>query len=63
MAEPSASEKLPLTIHLSVEIAARLKQAAEARKRPPADVVVDLLDRHLPRPPSAQSKPGHIPYA
>jgi predicted transcriptional regulator len=59
MAEQGPADKIPLTIHLSPEVARRLKAAAEALKRPATEVVADLLDRHLPRP-SAQK--GKIPY-
>jgi hypothetical protein len=63
MAQPPADEKIPLTIHLSPEVAKRLKAAAEAQKRPAADLVADLLDRHLPRPRSSEQPKGTIPYA
>ena len=63
MSEPSVSGKIPLTLHLPVEVAARLKQAAEAQRRPAADLAADLLDRHLPRPPAGGPKKGSIPYS
>jgi hypothetical protein len=62
MTQPSNGDKFPLTLQLSADLAARLKLAADARKRPAADLVVELLDRHLPHPPPA-GKPGNIPYA
>jgi hypothetical protein len=62
MTQPSA-EKIPLTIQLSPDVAKRLKAAAEAQKRPAADVAADLLDRHLPRPPAGGQPKGVIPYA
>jgi hypothetical protein len=62
MSEHRPSEKIPLTIYLSPDVAQRLKLAAEARKRPAADLVAELLDRHLPRPQSGGSK-GNIPYS
>ena len=62
MSEQRAGEKIPLTIHLSTDLAARLKQAAESRKISPADVAAELLDRHLPRPRSEGAK-GNIPYS
>jgi hypothetical protein len=62
MTQPSG-EKIALTIQLSPDVAKRLKAAAEARRLSAADLVADLLDRHLPRlPPSGQPKPS-IPYA
>jgi hypothetical protein len=62
MAEQNAGAKVPLTIHLSPELAARLKAAAEGQKRPAADVVAELLDRFLPRT-AGGGKKGGIPYA
>jgi hypothetical protein len=59
MAEPSQSGKIPLTLQLPAEVAARLKMAAETQKRPAAELAVDLLDRYLPR---VQQK-GTIPYS
>ena len=61
MAERSPTEKYPVTLQLSPDIARRLMLAAEAQKRPAADVVVDLLDRFLPRADSG--KKGVIPYS
>ena len=63
MAEPSAAGKVPLTLHLSAEVAARLKLAAETQRRPAADLAADLLDRYLPRPPTSGAKKGNIPYS
>jgi len=62
MAQPSGSDKIPLTLHLSADVARRLQLAAEARKRSAADVAAELLDRHLPRVPTGEQK-GNIPYA
>jgi len=62
MPQPSPSDKIPLTLQLTPEIAARLKQAADARNRQPADLVIELLNIHLPRQ-SPGVKPGNIPYA
>jgi hypothetical protein len=63
MTQPSSSEKLPLTVYLSPELAKRLKAAAETQRRPAADLAADLLDRYLPRlPPGGQQK-ANIPYA
>ena len=63
VAEQSTSNKIPLTLHLPVELAARLKSAAETQRRPPADLATELLDRYLPRSPSSESKKGNIPYS
>ncbi len=63
MAELGSSGKIPLTLHLPAEMAARLKLAAEARKRPAAELAVDLLDRCLPRLPAGGQKKGGIPYS
>ena len=63
MVEQSTSGKIPLTLHLSAEVAARLKLAAETQRRTAADLAVDLLDRYLPRLPTADSKKGNIPYS
>ena len=46
MAELGSSGKIPLTLPLPAEVAARLKLAAEAQKRPAAELAVDLLDRY-----------------
>lgn len=54
-------DKIPVTINLSPELALRLRALAEMRKRPAAEVVVDLLDQHLPK--LQQQKKGSIPYA
>jgi len=61
MAERSPADRLSLTLSLSVDVARRLAQAAEAQQRPVADVVLDLLDKHLPRA-DAGGKKGKIPY-
>ncbi len=63
MSEQRAGEKIPLTVHLSAEVAARLKSAAEAQRRSAGDLAADLLDRYLPRPPAAGPKKGGIPYS
>ena len=63
MPEPSTGGKIPLTLHLTAEVAARLKSAAETQRRPAADLAADLLDRYLPRPPSSGPKKGSIPYS
>ncbi|MGA2620615.1 MAG: hypothetical protein ABSF26_23580 [Thermoguttaceae bacterium] len=63
MAEQAPKDKIPLTIYLSAGVAKRLSMAAEAQRRAAADLVADLLERHLPRPPSGEAKKGTIPYA
>ena len=63
MPEQGAGAKIPLTIYLTGEVAGRLKRAAETQKRTAADLAAELLDRHLPRPPTGRSKKGNIPYA
>jgi hypothetical protein len=63
MAEPNTSGKIPLTLYLSADVAARLKLAAETQKLPPADLAADLLNRYLPRPSTGGPKQGSIPYA
>jgi hypothetical protein len=63
MPEPTTGGKIPVTIHLTAEVAARLKSAAETQRRPAADLAADLLDRYLPRLPSSGPKKGSIPYS
>ena len=63
MTEPSSGGKIPLTLQLPAEVAARLKLAAEAQKRPAAELAVDLLERFLPRLPAGGQKKGGIPYS
>jgi len=61
MPEQSNKGKFPLTIYMDAEIAKRLAVAAEAQKRPAGDIVVDTLDRTLPRLQTGASK-SKIPY-
>ncbi len=63
MTQPTTGDKIPVTLHLSADVAARLKMAAEAQKRPAADLAAELLDRHLPRPQTGGPKRGSIPYS
>jgi hypothetical protein len=63
MAEQNTSGKIPLTIYLSAEVAARLKAAAETQRQTAGDLVAELLARHLPRLPGTGAKPGSIPYS
>ena len=58
MTQPTTGDKIPVTLHLSADVAARLKMAAEAQKRPAADLAAELLDRHLPRPQTGGPKGG-----
>jgi hypothetical protein len=55
-------EMIPLTIQLSADVAKRLKLAAEAKRLSAADLVADLLDRHLPRLPAGGQPKANIPY-
>lgn len=63
MAERSPNERLAITLELPPDVARRLMLAAEAQKRPVADVAINLLDRHLPRPQSGEAKKASIPYS
>jgi hypothetical protein len=63
MTESAASDRIPLTLYLSASLAARLKLAAESQKRPAAELAIELLDRHLPRPQAGGPKKGSIPYS
>ena len=49
MAKENTGDKEALTIHLPELVAKRLKLAATRANRPAAEVVVDILDRNLPR--------------
>jgi hypothetical protein len=62
MADKTAAETMPLTVHLSADLAKRLQAAAAAQKRPAAAVVIDLLERFLPRSQPGEPKKGKIPY-
>jgi len=62
MAEKSADESVPLTLHLSEDLAERLKLAALNQRRAAADVAVALLEKHLPRLQSPETKKKKIPY-
>jgi predicted transcriptional regulator len=62
MSEQRPTEKIPLTIYLSADLAGRLQRAAEARKRSAVDLAAELLDRHLPRPQTGGPKKS-IPYS
>ena len=49
MAEQNTKGKFPLTIYMDAEIAKRLAAASAAQKRPAEDLVIDMMDRSLPR--------------
>jgi predicted transcriptional regulator len=55
-------DKIPLTIELPHDLARRLQAAAVERKREASMIVLELLDRHLPRAPDATKK-LKIPYS
>jgi fructose-1,6-bisphosphatase/sedoheptulose 1,7-bisphosphatase-like protein len=61
MPEQNLKDKFPLMIYMDADIAKRLAAAAEAQKRDPAELVVNILDRNLPRLQSGSVK-GKIPY-
>jgi hypothetical protein len=63
MADQTPTGKIPVTLYLSADLAARLKSAAETQRRAAADLAADLLDRYLPRPPAGGPKKGSIPYS
>ena len=63
MTQQNASDKVPLTLQLSADVAKRLMVAAQTQKRPAADLAADLLDRYLPRLQTGGSKKGSIPYS
>ena len=60
MPEQNTKGKFPLTIYMDAELAKRLSAAAAAQKRAPEDLVVDTLDRTLPRLQTCSG--GKIPY-
>ena len=49
MMEDKSGETQTLTIRLPETVAKRLHLAATRTKRSPADVVLEMLDRNLPR--------------
>jgi predicted transcriptional regulator len=55
-------DKIPLTIELPHDLARRLQAAAVERKREASAIILELLDRHLPRVADATKK-GKIPYS
>ena len=61
MPEQNIKDKFPLTIYMDAEIAKRLAVAAEAQKREAAELVVNILDRILPRLQTGSGK-EKIPY-
>jgi len=64
MANEIPDDKNRLTIELPENLAHRLKLAAANQKRAASDVVLALLDRHLPRLDApGKKKGGFIPYS
>ena len=61
MPEQDTKGKFPLTIHLDADLAKRLAVAAEAQKRQAEALVINILDRNLPRLDSGAGK-NKIPY-
>jgi|GEM_PF-2703358 predicted DNA-binding protein len=61
--QKTPSGKLSLTLLLPASLAERLEAVARAQNRSPASYVVDLLERTLPRLPSAGQQQRKIPYA
>ncbi len=49
MPEQNTKGKFPLTIYMDADLAKRLVAAAAAQKRPAENLVIDTLDRTLPR--------------
>jgi len=62
MADKNATDSVPLTVHLPVELARRLQAAAASKNRPASAVVIELLERSLPRSASGPPKKSKIPY-
>jgi hypothetical protein len=62
MADKNATDSVPLTVHLPVDLAQRLQAAAAARNRPASALVIDLLERSLPRSQPDKPQKGKIPY-
>jgi hypothetical protein len=60
MAEPKTPDSIPITINLPMELARRLKLATDTQKRTAPEVILELLERHLPR--TDGPKKGSIPY-
>jgi hypothetical protein len=63
MGEQPSRGRILLALHLSPELAARLKLAAETQRRSAGELAVDLLDRYLPRTPAEGVKKVNIPYS
>ena len=61
MAERSPTDRVPLMLSFPPGIAQRLAQVAEAQKRPVGQLVLDVLDRHLPQLDTGEKK-SKIPY-
>jgi hypothetical protein len=63
MAEQTGGGRILLALHLSPELAARLKLASETQRRSAPELAVDLLERYLPHPPASGGKKVNIPYS
>jgi hypothetical protein len=62
MTQPNSTQKVPLTLQISPEVAQRLMLAAETQRRVASELAADLLDRYLPKLPTAGPKKS-IPYS
>ena len=63
MATDNTDEKTQFTLYLPADLAKRLELAAAGRNRSAAEVAVELLNRHLPRPGTRKTaKKKSIPY-
>ncbi len=60
MAKENVGDKEALTIHLPEVVARRLKLAAARANRPAPELVVDILDRNLPR---LEDPKKRVPYS
>jgi predicted HicB family RNase H-like nuclease len=49
MPEPNTKGKFPLMIYMDAELAKRLAVAAAAQKQPAENLVINMLDKSLPR--------------
>ena len=63
MATDNTDEKTQFTLYLPEGLVKRLKLAAAGQNRSAAEVAVELLNRHLPRPGTRETtKKKSIPY-
>jgi predicted DNA-binding protein len=63
MPERNSDQENRLIIDLPEDLAKRLKLAATRQNRSAARVVVELLDRHLPRVEVHDPRKKNIPYS